>query len=206
MNRRDSIKSLTLSLGLTIATPTLLQLLYSCESDKTTKWDAKFLDNSQVFILEQLVDLILPASKTIGALDVNVPQFMDLVLKKICTKQEQDNFTKGDLAFRNKFEIIFKKDSSNGKQAEFLTMLNTYFKISPEKQKDIFELMKIKPSEVKDLNNYFIYKYLIFIRHYTLWGYYTSKKVGTEILNYNPIPGTYDGCTPLRDGDYISSI
>ena len=26
-----------------------------------------------------------------------------------------------------------------------------------------------------------------------LWGYLSSEKVGTEVLNYDPVPGEYDG-------------
>jgi hypothetical protein len=36
-----------------------------------------------------------------------------------------------------------------------------------------------------------------------LWGYFTSEKVGTEVLTYNPIPGSYVGCRPLEEGERI---
>jgi len=32
-----------------------------------------------------------------------------------------------------------------------------------------------------------------------LFGYYTSEKVGEEILSYDPVPGVFQGCIPLSD-------
>ncbi|MFB3104238.1 MAG: gluconate 2-dehydrogenase subunit 3 family protein, partial [Pseudomonadales bacterium] len=52
-------------------------------------------------------------------------------------------------------------------------------------------------AENKDV--YLIYKFLLSVRQNTLFGYFTSEKVGKEVLNYDPIPDRYDGCVPLAD-------
>jgi hypothetical protein len=36
-------------------------------------------------------------------------------------------------------------------------------------------------------------------RDYTIFGYYSSEKVGKEVLNYDPIPGGFDPCVPLDE-------
>jgi hypothetical protein len=39
-----------------------------------------------------------------------------------------------------------------------------------------------------------------FFRHVkslTLFGYFTSQKIYTEVLRYDPVPGAYIGCVPL---------
>jgi len=39
-----------------------------------------------------------------------------------------------------------------------------------------------------------------------LLGYFTSKKIGTEVLDYTPVPGVQIGCRLLEAGDRVSSI
>jgi len=44
-----------------------------------------------------------------------------------------------------------------------------------------------------------IYKFLFAVRNYSLFGYYTSKEVGEEILNYDLIHGIYLPCISLEE-------
>ena len=206
MKRRELLKTLSISLGVVVATPALMQILVSCEERKALAWNPIFLDSTQGFVVENLVNLILPSSKSIGAIDVQVPMFIDVVLKDVISPTEQNLVLKGGLVFKEKFEIIFGKDILNGKKSEFLTLLSNYFKLPLEKEKQVLELIKMKEEEVQNKELYYIYKYLTFIRSYTLFGYYNSKKVGTEILNYNPIPGTYEPCVLLSEVEFMSSI
>jgi len=206
MNRRDSLKTMSLSLGYAVATPTLMQLLTACEADNTTRWKSQFLSQKEALVVDQLVDVILPTSETVGGLDVDIPQFIDLIIKDILPQKEQNNFRKGSEAFHNKFKDIYRKDVLNGTKTEFTTLLTTYFKITPEKQALVFEMMKQEVMETTESSTYYIYKYLICIRHYALVGYYSSKHVGTEILNYNPVPGGFEACVPVGDVGNVSSI
>jgi hypothetical protein len=205
MKRRESLKILTLGLGGIIATPTLLQLLSACETPKGEKWVPKFLTSEEKFITTHLTDLILPASETIGALDVQVPQFIDLVLHKVAAKKDQEKFKKGTLFFKNAFKKIFAKEISEGTKNDFLIMLNTYFNISSEKQTQIFKLLESDQVSSDNEERYYIYSYLMFIRSYTLFGYFTSEKVGTGILTYDPTPGFYNGCVPIEEAGNIPS-
>lgn len=48
-------------------------------------------------------------------------------------------------------------------------------------------------------SNYLIYNFLFTVRYYSLFGYYSSKKVGEEVLNYDPVPGKYESYVPLKE-------
>jgi hypothetical protein len=37
------------------------------------------------------------------------------------------------------------------------------------------------------------------IRSATVLGYFTSEEVGRNVLNYDPVPGRYDGCVPIDE-------
>ncbi|QTD36232.1 gluconate 2-dehydrogenase subunit 3 family protein [Polaribacter batillariae] len=205
MKRRESLKILTFGLGGVVAAPVLLQLLSSCKTDRTVQWAPQFLTEEGVFVVSHLADLILPASKTMGALDVKVPQFIDLVLEKVATKAAQEKFNKGAILFKKSFEKTFTKEISEGTKSNFLTLLNTYFKISSNRQVQIFKLLESNQVSNENKETCFIYSYLMFVRHYTLFGYYTSEEVGKEILTYNPTPGFYNGCVPVEEAGNIQS-
>ena len=205
MKRRDSLKMITLAIGGVIATPALMQLLSACETQKNGNWVPKFLTSEEKFITTHLTDLILPSSDTIGALDVQVPQFIDLVLHNVATKKEKEKFKKGTTFFKKAFKEAFEKEVAEGSKIDFSTLLNTYFKISSKKQAQIFKLLESDQISSKNEAHYYLYSYLMFIRRYTLFGYYTSEKVGTEILTYNPTPGFYNGCVPIEEAGNIQS-
>lgn len=181
-----------------IAGPSLLQLLSTCEPDSEQPWKAHFLNSNQVFIVDQLADLILPQTESIGAVDLVIPQFIDLVLKDVLDIKEQEKFTKGGLLFEQQFKKTFKKEASFGSKKEFETMLNQYFDLPENQQKSIFNLINKDISTVYNQDKYYIYSYLICIRHYTLLGFYSSKEVGRTILNYQPVPGIFEPCVSLQ--------
>jgi len=198
MNRRDSLKTMTLSMTAIIAGPSLLQLLSACEPEREQLWKAHFLNSHQVFIVGQLADLILPQSESIGALDLVIPQFIDLVLKNVLDLEAQEKFRKGGLIFEEKFKSTFKKEASRGSKKEFDTLLKQYFELSETQQASIFKLVNSDISVVHNRDKYYLYSYLICIRHYTLLGFYSSKEVGTTIFNYQPVPGVFTPCIPLK--------
>jgi hypothetical protein len=198
MKRRELLKKMSISIGCIAATPALLEILISCQENPNLLWEPQFLSKKQAFVVENLVDLILPSSKTIGAIDVQIPQFIDLVLKDVLSKNEQAIFIKGAQYFHQNFEEMFDKDIMKGNKSNFLILLSKYFKLSVQDQKNVFKLLEKEESSVENIELYAIYKYLTSIRHYTLFGYYTSKKVATEILDYNVVPDSYQSCITIE--------
>ena len=105
MKRRDVLKGMGLSVGYAIATPTLLSLLQSCTSE-AVKWTPKFVSLNEATVLENLIDLILPRTdNSPGALDVNVPQFIDLYYGKKMANEDQIEFKEGLQAIMNELQI-----------------------------------------------------------------------------------------------------
>jgi hypothetical protein len=200
MDRRAALKNISLSFGYTIATPTLLGMLQSCTSDVTT-WSPVFFSKTEGHIITQLADIILPASEIAGALDVNVPEFMDKMYNEIVREDEKSIMKEGATAFSNEYSKIYGKDASKGSKDEFEKLLETYFKIPENQQNEISTILKEEKSSLNGtkLNTFLIYKFLTETRRYTLYGYYTSEHVGENILSYDPIPGGYEACIPVED-------
>ncbi|HZJ36862.1 MAG TPA: gluconate 2-dehydrogenase subunit 3 family protein [Gillisia sp.] len=206
MNRRNALKKMSLALGYTLAAPTLFSMLYSCTSEAET-WQPLFFINNQKYIVTQLADIILPPNEIVGAVDLNIPEFIDKMYANVASEEAMDIFKKGGYLFEKSFIEHFNKDPASGSKEEYNALLDTYFGISDESQEKIFQLTKFDEQEVidqyglnsKNHDDYLIYKFLLSVRYHSLYGFYTSEKIGEEVLSYDPIPGTYMGCIPLSD-------
>lgn len=200
MDRRAALKNMSLTLGYAVATPTILSVLQSCTSDVTT-WKPVFFTETEIYIITHLSDIILPKTEIVGALDVNVPEFMDTLFDEVLEDEQKATMKEGATAFAKEFKSIYGKDASKGTKEEFEKVLEIYFKISDDQQLQVFETLNKDKTKLDGtrLNTFLIYKFLTETRYYTLFGYYTSEEVGENILSYDPIPGVYLGCIPVED-------
>jgi len=200
MKRRDAIKNLSLSMGYVVAAPTLMNMLSACTAEGPD-WIPEFLSKNQKTVVTHLVDIILPATDISGALDVNVPQFIDKMYENIENENKQKRFNKGSAVFIEKYEAMFDKDLSQTKRDEVEKLFATHFDLPANQREQVLEQQKKSESEFtgNELDMYFMYNFLFSVRQYALFGYYTSEKVGEQILNYDPVPGSFDPCVPLAD-------
>ncbi len=200
MNRRTALKNLTAGIGYSIATPAILNILSSCSNNNDT-WAPLFLSEDEKFIVTHLADLILPKTELPGALDVNITQFIDLMYHDIETKEHQDIFKKGADIFSKKSIQSLNKPISDITKDDFSLLLDTYLNLSNTDSNIILkELNKdIKNIPETKIDTYYIYKFLLSVRHYTIFGYCTSEEIGENVLAYDPIPGIQLGCISVED-------
>ena len=201
MNRRDIIKGLGLTFGYAVAAPSVLSILESCSTKKEDSWEAVFLNGNEKHYINFLVDIILPATDTPGGLEVNLPQFIDMMSHDMLKPDEQEIFKEGSLVFSQRFKDKFNKDIGQSSRDEMAELFANYFNLEPDVQSKVLKrqregLDKIELSEMDDYKMYFC---LIQIRKLSLFGYFTSEKIGREVLNFDPIPGSYDPCIPVAE-------
>lgn len=200
MNRREALRGLSLSLGYAVSVPTVLSVLQAC-SVENESWTAVFLTENEKNMVTQLVDIILPSSDIPGGLEINLPQFIDMMCKDVMIKSDQDIFHQGGEVFANRFKLKFDKDIIKAKKKEVLEVFSVYFDKTPAESKKILDKQKKNIEEVpaSEMQDYLMYKCLIAVRSFSLLGYYTSEKIGTEVLNFDPIPGAWQPCIPVSD-------
>ena len=200
MNRRKALKNLSLSIGYVISAPALMNMITSCTQDPVT-WQPVFLTGQQKNMVIHLVDIILPNSGIPGGLDVNIPEFIDKMYKDVETESKQEIFRKGSDVFSERFQKMFDKDIVKGNREEIQQLFSSYFDLSEPESNRVMMEQRIAENKIhaERKDDYLMYKFLFSVRSYTLFGYYTSEKVGKEVLNYDPIPGTYKPCIPLSD-------
>ena len=200
MNRREALRGLSLSLGYAVSVPSVLSVLQAC-SVENESWTSVFLTENEKNMVTQLVDIILPSSDIPGGLEINLPQFVDMMCKDVMIKSDQDIFHQGSEVFSKRFKLRFNKDIKKAKKQEVLEVFAEYFDKTPSESKKILEKQKKNIEEVpaSEMQDYLMYKFLISVRSFSLIGYFTSEKIGTEVLNFDPIPGAWQPCIPVSD-------
>lgn len=189
MNRRDAIKNIGLSLGYAAAVPTALSILQSC-STQTASWTPQFLTTDQGHLITNLIDLILPKTADApGGVEVNVPEFIDLLALKTFKVEKQKKFKQqlqtviAELTQNEKITIAVKDIAAE----KYDALLAKHLKSTQSERKQFSKEEKTVFNTLKDL------------RSKAVWAYKMSEYVGENILAYNPIPGEYKSCIDLNE-------
>ena len=80
MNRRIAIKNTALFFGYAVTVGALTDTFIACRNETrnvTLDWKPEFLTANQANTLAEMTETILPRTKTPGAKDIGVPQFIE---------------------------------------------------------------------------------------------------------------------------------
>ena len=176
MNRRNLFKRMGVVVLYGSFPAVLSEFLVSCKTnDKIQR--AGFFSDEDFQLLNQLIDIVLPRTSTPGGLDVNVPYFIDIVVRDCMSQADQQLIKKGirdlDKPEQKKFSSLKGDD-----QKQFIADLD----------KDAF----------KEENNISWFRIL---KKLALIGYFTSQDGMTKALNYVEVPGDYKASVPYKKGD-----
>ena len=164
---------------------------------KNIDWEA--LDNApeaagigmfsktQIKLLNEIAETIIPTTTTPGAKAAKVGQFMATIVSDCYEPNDQKVFMDGLVFLQDHCKQQTGKSfmrCTPAQRLSFLTNLDREQKAYTEKRKagdppHYFRLMK-------DL---------------ALWGYFTSEIGCTQALRMVEIPGRYDGCVPYQKGE-----
>ena len=176
MNRRNIIKGLGV-VTLYSSFPAILGEFISSCNTKDKELRAVFFSDNEFELIKQLTDSMLPKTSTPGALETQVPYFIDLVVKNCMNEKDQQMIKSG---------LIKLNEQTEGKFSSF------------SKEEKLNEIKKIEESAFKDdaEKTWFrIFKKL------SLIGHFTSQEGMTRALNYVKVPGEYKACIPYKKGD-----
>lgn len=175
MDRRDTIRSMGLISAHALFPSILSGFIASC-AGKTAEgtlqlevYSPCFFSEKEFDVLRDVVDLILPATRTAAASQVHTHHFVDEVFAKCLTPDQQSLIRKG-------FSVFMSDFAAAGKKAELLTAVD-------EKAHQGVEA----------------YAWFRPVKQYTLIGFFTSQEGTTNASNYVPVPGDYKGNIPMDD-------
>lgn len=197
MNRRDALKNTALLGGSAALSSALLGLLQSCQSEPRLDWQPKFLSADHAQLVSSLVDTILPATDTPGGLDMKVDMFIDLVFAKIYDENGQKQVVAEMTQFNEKCTSKFGKGFHQLSSDQKTTILKEEEANAPKFGRGVWG-MSVEKTDPPGFYRSF--------KSLAVWGYCSSEEIGKNVLNYDPIPGPYQGCIPFSDVGKVYSL
>jgi hypothetical protein len=184
MDRREALKKVALIMGSTvIGTQAFLS---SCQSENKNKAEETNLlfNQSDVALMDEIGETIIPTTDTPGAKAARVGNFMAIMIPDCYEEKDQKGFRKGLDKIHKDFQAQFGYSFIEGKPEErhrFLNRLDEEVLFYSETKKD------------EDPEHYFR-----IMKELTLLGYFTSEIGSTQALRYIQTPGRYDACVPYN--------
>ncbi len=190
MNRREAIKKSALVAATSTLSASLITMFQSCREKARIDWIPRILTMDEAVLVSSLVDMILPTTSTPGGLDMKVDLFIDLVIDQLYDEKGKDNF-------RSSIAEFDKKCVQNyGDRFVALSTIQREHVLKEEEANAPKFNRKVWGTEVGPVVDVGFYRSF---KSMALWGYFSSQRIGTEVLMYDPIPGPYQGCIPLSD-------
>ena len=207
MERRVALRNMGMAMGLTVATPTLLSILQSCQRETAVAWTPKYFTPGQGAVLIKLVDIIIPKTDTPSASEVQVHAFVDSYVNEVSDLPEQELMSMAFTAFINKALADSGKDDATDLSAEDLepVLAEALAKRDAAEEARIYEQISSyqqaqAAGEPKTLDEAIArYMFANNLRGAVIWAYKTSEYVGEEVLAYLPVPGGYTPCGDLNE-------
>jgi Gluconate 2-dehydrogenase subunit 3 len=169
MNRRDIIRSMGLVSSHLLFPSILSGFIASCEKPQQTTTELLFFEKAHFEAVREIIDMIIPATKTKSASEVNVHLFLDEIFAKCMAPEQQSLIKEGLGAFvpnfstaENKGQLLAELDKNAFGGSEDAAWFRT-------------------------------------IKQYTLVGFFTSQEGETKASNYVKIPGDYKPDVPVDE-------
>jgi len=181
MNRRELLQRTALMLGGTLLGADSLLA-------KNVDWDAieglpegasiGLFSKSQVKLLNEIAETIIPATTTPGAKAAKTGHFMATIVSDCYEKKDQDTFIAGllklDQESKSRYGKSFMKSDAK-KRHDLLTELDSEQRTYNQNR---------KPADPKH--------YFRMMKDLALWGYFSSEIGTTQALRFVPVPGRYE--------------
>lgn len=207
MKRRDLLKQIALVTGAVVVGGDFF--LTGCK--QVGKPEAGFTP-SNISLLDEIGETIIPATTTPGAKAAKVGEFMKVIVTDCYTERQQVAFTSGLVSLEEACDAMQGKsfmacDATERK--EFLLSLEKEAKDFNQKRD---EDDKLKRANHQQTNDTLPWKeqtefegtpshYYTMMKQLTLWGFFSSETGMTETLRYVAVPGRYDGAVPYTKGE-----
>ena len=186
MKRREAIKKTGWILKSAVFTPTLVSAIPACPQKVQDAIDLQVLDIEQFELCNAIGDVILPKTESPSASEVKVVEFMDVLLKDVFDQETVDSFLSG----LQQFDQDCQQETGN-----------LFIKLSAEDQSDYLESVDSKimaASYDAEVPFYYTFKRLC------ITIYYSSEEGVKQNMDYQPVPGPFQGDVKLQAGEKIS--
>lgn len=183
MNRREAIVRMATLMGGTMLGPRLLRAAL----DADTPGASGSASASELALLDEIGDTIIPATDVPGAKAVGIGAFITMMVRDCYDPLDQANFAGGVRELAENFRVKYGREfvgSPAADRTEFLNAIDADQKKSARNRKS------------DGAANYFR-----ILKELTVIGYFTSEIGATQALRFMEVPGKWDGDLAYKKGD-----
>ncbi|HOY21402.1 MAG TPA: gluconate 2-dehydrogenase subunit 3 family protein [Haliscomenobacter sp.] len=195
MNRREALAKATLLLGGALSGPTLLALGRWENATALALRDKINLSAQQKQLIAEVAEMIIPRTDTVGAKDVGVPAFIEMMINDCYYAPEHRSFMAGV----KELEGLKFLQMSATQKVETLKLVEQKAK----EEMKAYNAQTIKFGDNQDLEAMNAVKmglpFWRLMKELTLLGYYTSEGGTKASFEYAPNPGKFE-LTKLKPG------
>mgnify|MGYP001243233129 CR=1 FL=1 len=185
MDRREVLRNISLMTGAAFVGAEIF-LQTGCKP-KTQGTVSLVFSDSDLALLDEIGETIIPTTDTPGAKATQIGSFMKLMVEDCYSDTERNSFLKG----------IAELSSS------FTTLHKVSFEVAEADLKKTF--LQDLDAQAKTYNTQKSAEqpphYFTMLKQLTILGYFTSEIGATQTLRYVAVPGRYDGAVPYKKGD-----
>ena len=105
MKRRKALSNIGKGVGAVIVTPTIVSILQRCQS--STSFNPIFFKTEDFHLISRLMEIIIPKTDIPGALELNLPEFVDNYIDAVWDKKSKENLNKNLQMFKDVAKIRF---------------------------------------------------------------------------------------------------
>ena len=169
------------------------QEVYLATAPDFTATPVNYFTSPQREIIAAMVEVIIPRTDTPGAIDAGVPIFVELMVAHWLNEEETAIFNAG----LTDMEVRIPAEFGQAFQA-----------LAPEQQLEVMEALEDEASgsswyDFGNVQRDFVSDapFICQLKELTVWGFFTSREGGSQVLRYDPMPMYFDGDIPLRQDD-----
>lgn len=191
MDRRKALKNIGIGFGAITVTPTVVSLMQSCQTNPSGWMPAQF-SKDQFQVVSQLMDLIIPTTDIPGAIDLQLPQFLDGYVGLIMNDKAQQKLKSSlDQLIAVALKDTGKSATSELNREDLDAQLAKYLR-ADESTMQVWKNDADSPEAVAQ-------GFAVQLRSLTINAFKTNEYIGENVLAYVPIPGQQKGCVDLME-------
>jgi len=146
------------------------------------------LSAAQDAALSCIAEILLPRTETVGAAEVGVNRFIDLLLTESMLERDRDRFLAGLAAIDARSRSVHGAPVASARKQDQEALIRSLDQALPARSPTRAEQAALDQQPVTAERGYELLKRLV------IFAYFTSEPVAKDLINAPIIPGRYDGC------------
>lgn len=187
-------------MGGVVSAPALISILEGCKSATDATGAPFTLNPDQLSLVSEIAEVIIPKTDTPGAKDAGVGPFIEVMIKDCYSQLQGEHFVKGLAQVQEESQKLGSDFISLNAEQKIEVLKTLEAAASTEREAAKSKVIDSETGIEKQEKAETPAPFFDIMKSLTLFGYFTSEAGATKALDFVAIPGRYEGCIPLKEG------